>query len=75
MIIKDKPLTPTVNNGRILRMRHLVEKLSLSDSHIYSLIQNNLFPKPFHLVDGGRATGWLESDIDQWLTKRVEGKK
>ncbi|OJI05501.1 hypothetical protein AOC28_04495 [Polynucleobacter sp. MWH-Adler-W8] len=68
--MKDKLLTLTVKQGRILRMRQLVEKLSLSDSHIYALIQHNQFPKPFTLVHGGRAMGWYESDIDVWLAQR-----
>lgn len=70
MTIKDKLLTLTVKQGRILRMRQLAEKLSLSDSHIYALIQLNQFPKPFTLVHGGRAMGWYESDIDAWLAQR-----
>jgi prophage regulatory protein len=70
MTIKDKLLTLTVKQGRILRMRQLAEKLSLSDSHIYALIQQNQFPKPFILVHGGRAMGWYESDIDAWLAQR-----
>jgi len=70
MTKKDKLLTLTVKQGRILRMRQLAEKLSLSDSHIYTLIQQNQFPKPFTLVHGGRAMGWYESDIDAWLAQR-----
>jgi prophage regulatory protein len=70
MTKKDKLLTLTVQQGRILRMRQLAEKLSLSDSHIYTLIQQNQFPKPFTLVHGGRAMGWYESDIDAWLAQR-----
>jgi prophage regulatory protein len=70
MTIKDKLLTLTVKQGRILRMRQLAEKLSLSDSHIYALIQKNQFPKPFSLVHGGRAMGWYESEVDIWLAQR-----
>jgi len=70
MTIKDKLLTLTVKKGRILRMRQLAEKISLSDSHIYALIQKNQFPKPFSLVHGGRAMGWYESEVDIWLAQR-----
>ena len=70
MTIKDKLLTLTVKKGRILRMRQLAEKLSLSDSHIYALIQKNQFPKPFSLVHDGRAMGWYESEVDIWLAQR-----
>lgn len=70
MTIHNKLLTLTVKQGRILRMKQLREKLSLSDSHIYALILKNQFPKPFSLVHGGRAMGWYESDIDAWLAQR-----
>ncbi len=73
--MKDKPLSPTVNKGRILRMRELTEKLSLSDGHIYALIHKNLFPRPFRLIDGGRAMGWLESEVDSWLDQRLRDEK
>lgn len=72
MIKEDKLLTLSVQKGRILRMRQLTEKLSISDSHIYALIQQNKFPKPFRLVSGGRAMGWYEKEIDDWLTKELE---
>lgn len=72
MTIKDKLLPLTVKQGRILRMRQLVEKVALSDSHIYALIQKNQFPRPFAIVYGGRAMGWYESDIDIWLAQRSE---
>ena len=32
--------------------------------------------KPFALVPGGRAVGWLEEDIDQWILERkADGKQ
>jgi prophage regulatory protein len=70
MTRNDKLLTLSVKKGRILRMRQLVEKISLSAGHIYTLVQQNQFPKPFTLVHGGRAVGWYESDIDMWLAQR-----
>ena len=54
--------------NRILRMRDLRERLGLSASHIYALIASGRFPKPFPIIPGGRATGWLESTIDAYLT-------
>lgn len=70
MAIHNKLLTLTVKQGRILRMKQLREKLSLSDGYIYALIQKNQFPKPFTLIHGGRAMGWYESDIDAWIAER-----
>jgi len=31
---------------------------------------NNEFPRPISL--GGRAVGWLEQDIDEWIVSRIE---
>lgn len=75
MTIKDKPLSPSVNKGRILRMRQLLEKLPLSESRIHALIQSEQFPKPFKLIEGGRAIGWYESDVDAFLEQRSRGEK
>jgi prophage regulatory protein len=54
---------------RILR-RPVVEGITgLRRSTIYAAIAAGTFPKPIHI--GARAVGWLENDIDQWLTQRV----
>jgi predicted DNA-binding transcriptional regulator AlpA len=40
------------------------------------MIAKGLFPAPFQIVPGGRAVGWLESDVDQWILeqkRRSEG--
>ncbi len=56
------------NNGRrIIRMEELRAKYPLSESHIYWLIKNGKFPKPFSLVPGGRAKGWYEDTVDEYL--------
>jgi len=60
-------------NNRVLRMRELVEKIGLKPSTVYELAAKGKFPKPFKIVEGGRAAGWLESEIDYWLTSRAAG--
>ena len=75
MTIQDKPLTYSVKKGRILRMRQLLEKLPLSESRIHALIQSKQFPKPFKLIEGGRAIGWYESEIDAFLEQRSRSGK
>jgi prophage regulatory protein len=54
---------------RILRRPVVEEITGLRRSTIYAAIAAGTFPKPIHL--GARAVGWLEGEIDQWLTKRV----
>jgi|LauGreDrversion4_2_1035121.scaffolds.fasta_scaffold109993_3 predicted DNA-binding transcriptional regulator AlpA len=55
------------NTPRILRMRDMPSKVGLRPSTIYQLVQAGKFPPPFKLVFGGRASGWLEEQIDSWL--------
>ena len=54
----------------VLRLPAVKERTGLSRSSIYLRISNNEFPTPISL--GGRAVGWLEEDIDNWLKKKIE---
>lgn len=57
---------------RILRMRDICQKLGLCPSTVYDLVARGVFIKPFTLIPGGRAVGWLEVDVDQWIFDRKE---
>jgi len=57
---------------RTLRMKDLPSKVGFQPSTIYGLIAQGKFPKPFKLTPGGRAAGWQETEIDAWITARVE---
>ncbi len=56
---------------RTLRMRDLPSKVGYQPSTIYGLIAQGKFPKPSKLSPGGRASGWLETDIDNWITSAL----
>jgi len=45
-------------------------RTGLSRSTIYQRIGAGTFPKPVNL--GARAVGWLESEIDGWLTAQID---
>ena len=55
---------------RIVRMRDVQSRLRLSESHIYLLIAEGRFPRPFPLIPGGRSKGWRESTIEKYLADR-----
>ena len=59
-----------LTSSRVIRMSDARTKTGLCTSTIYDLISRGIFPKPFPLVPGGRAVGWLEADLDRWLTQR-----
>lgn len=54
----------------VLRLPLVKARTGLSRSTIYLRIAEGTFPKLVSL--GARAVGWLESDIEQWLTSRLE---
>ena len=59
--------------SNILRLPKVMTISGLSRSSIYARIAQNEFPKPISL--GGRAIGWLESDIEKWLEQRIAASR
>ena len=55
---------------QIVRHAHVCQKLKLSSAKLFDLVAQGIFPKPFQIVPGGRAVGWLERDVDAWVLKR-----
>ncbi|MAI76057.1 MAG: transcriptional regulator [Rickettsiales bacterium] len=55
-------------------MKEVVSKVGYARSTIYALIKEGHFPKPFKLVPNGRANGWLEETIDNWMQDRASKK-
>jgi prophage regulatory protein len=56
-------------SDKFLRMSEVRRRVPLSRSQIYLLMSRNEFPKPVSL--GARAVGFLESEVDAWITARV----
>lgn len=55
---------------QIVRHAHVCQKLNLSSAKLFDLVAQGIFPKPFQIVPGGRAVGWLERDVDAWVLER-----
>ena len=62
--------TRTQAPGRFLRLTEVMARTGLSRSTIYVRMEQGRFPQPVSL--GGRAVGWIESEIDDWMRNRVE---
>ncbi|MGB9154195.1 MAG: AlpA family transcriptional regulator [Alphaproteobacteria bacterium] len=54
----------------ILRLPDVMKRVGLKRAAIYLRVAQGNFPKQISL--GGRAVGWLESEIDAWLAARVQ---
>jgi prophage regulatory protein len=57
----------------ILRLPDVKRSTGLSRSTIYLRIAQGTFPKPVSL--GGRAVGWLEAEIQEWLQRRIDARR
>ena len=66
-------MTEPRSSSRVIRMKELVSKVGYARSTIYALIKEGRFPKPFKLVPNGRANGWLEETINEWIDHRKSG--
>ena len=58
---------------KILRLPALKELTGLSRSTLYLRISKNEFPAPISL--GGRAVGWVEEDVENWLAEKIEASR
>jgi prophage regulatory protein len=63
----------------IIRRKQVEARTGLSRSSIYARLRRNpkrpgdydpTFPKPVSV--GAKAVGWIEAEIDAWLTAQVE---
>ena len=57
---------------RVIRHKQVCAKLQISSAKLFDMVARGQFPKPFTLVPGGRAVGWLESDVDSYVLARKE---
>lgn len=56
---------PTV----FLRLDQVQDRVGLKTTAIYARIKEKAFPAPVSL--GGRAVGWVSSEIEKWQQERI----
>ena len=59
--------------AKILRLPAVKARTGLFRSTIYLRISQGCFPAAISL--GGRAVGWIEDEIDDWLTQQIEASR
>jgi prophage regulatory protein len=57
-------------SNTVLRLPAVKARIGLSRSMIYYLVSEGSFPSPISL--GPRAVGWLESEVDAWLSRQIQ---
>ena len=58
-----------MTQNSICRLPDVVARTGLSRSTIYALVGKQEFPKQIRL--SRRTVGWLETDIEEWISDRV----
>ena len=57
----------------VLRLPVVKARTGLSRSTIYLRVSQGAFPAPVSL--GGRAVGWIEAEVNAWLTAQIEKRR
>lgn len=76
-MVTETKKTPESASIRIVRNAQVRTKLDVSEAKLFDMIAKGIFPAPFQIIPGGRAVGWLESDVDKWILdqkRRSEGE-
>jgi len=60
-------------SDRIIKLPEVKKITGLSGSSVYRMGANGTFPKPIRI--GTRSSGWLKSEIDQWLEERIAASR
>jgi len=68
--VSPEPLPPKPNKATILRLKAVLAVIGLSRATLYQLIKEGRFPKQISLT-GDRSVGWLEEDVQNWLSRRI----
>ncbi|WP_286997989.1 helix-turn-helix transcriptional regulator [Comamonas sp. UBA7840] len=58
---------------RIIRLNEVINRTGLGKTSLYKFIKAKTFPQPIAL--GERAVGWVEAEVDQWITARINERE
>lgn len=71
----DPSAKQLVREIQVIRHKQVCQKLQISSAKLFDIVARGHFPKPFTLIPGGRAVGWLEKDVDQWVLDRKNAQE
>lgn len=68
------PPPPRVHTSpRILRIAEVANRVGLGRSSIWKMVADGEFPEPRRL--SARAVGWVDAEINEWLSAREASRK
>jgi len=57
-------------SARIVRPDEVRNRVGVSRAKFADMVAKGQFPKPFTIIPGGRAVGWLGEEVDAWIVQR-----
>ncbi len=60
-------------DNQIIKLPAVIKLSALSSATIYRLIKKDEFPKQIKLSE--RSSGWLLSEVEQWLEEKINKRK
>jgi prophage regulatory protein len=58
----------------LLRLPSVMAVTGLKKTQLFEAVKAGKFPKPVQILAGGRAIGWVEAEINAYLTARVAAR-
>ena len=55
--------------AKLLKLRAVIERTSLSRSSIYNMARRGMFPQPLAL--GDKRVAWNSAEVDAWIAGRI----
>ena len=74
-MIRENSSSSNTNNKqpeKLLRWPEVQARVGFCKSYSYVLQKKGIFPKSIKLIEGGRAVGYLESEIDEFVNMRIK---
>lgn len=53
----------------LLRLPQVLARVGLKTTRLYQLVGDGEFPAPVRI--GERSVGWVESEVEEWLQRRI----
>jgi prophage regulatory protein len=62
-----------MSDVKFLRLAEVLRKTGLSRSTLYAYISAGQFPRQILL--GARCSGWVSTEVDQWISDRINASR
>ncbi len=60
--------------NKLIRLKQVIEMVGVSRAYIYRLLKEERFPQQVEIVAGGTARAFVESEVQEWIDKRIEAR-